>query len=282
VRDIMRRDPISVSETEDLALALQIMLWHEIRHLPVVRDGRVVGLLSERDVLAHRYPEEGGRALTGKVGDAMKHPVETIHPGAFVADAAARMSVQKIGALPVVDAGALVGMITTTDVLGASAWLEVEVTLSADDSIGAFMTSKVVAARPEQPLADAVATMIQNGVRHLPVVDGMKRVVGMLSERDVRTALGNPFDVLIGESPEPRANRLVALKVSDAMTKDPRTIRTDAPMNEALHAFVTERFGALPVVDEDDHLVGIVSYLDLLPRPPLSDRRSEATTPRHA
>ena len=47
VRDIMRRDVTSVTERDELALALQIMLWREIRHLPVVRDHRIVGVLSE-------------------------------------------------------------------------------------------------------------------------------------------------------------------------------------------------------------------------------------------
>ena len=84
--------------------------------------------------------------------------------------------------------------------LGANAWIPVEVAPSseagAEESVSTVMTTKLVAARAEDSLEDAVVMMVQHGLRHLPIIDGMNRVIGLLSERDVRRTIGNPLDVL--------------------------------------------------------------------------------------
>lgn len=261
VQDIMQRDVATVSENERLSLALQIMLWRNLRHLPVMREGRIVGLLSERDLLVRSAETTGARA-DGVVGDVMSHPVETIHPYALVADAAALMSTKKIGCLPVIDAGALVGILTATDVLGASAWIPVAERKQNEATVESKMTTNLVAAHRDDTMIDAVALMTQRGVRHLPVIDGVNHVIGIVSERDIRAALLNPLGPPGND--EGGARRLADLRVSQVMTPEPRTIHADAPLSAAAQALVTERFGALPVVDSQEHLVGMLSYIDLL------------------
>ncbi len=257
----MQRDVATVSEGDSLALAQQIMLWRQLRHLPVLRDERIVGILSDRDMLSHRLSEMSPYTMAGQVGEVMRHPVDTIHPGALVADAAARMSLQKLGCLPVVDAGSLVGIVTTTDVLGANAWLPIEMPVTFEEPVRTVMATEILALHADDSLEDAVAFMARRGVRHAPVIDGIKRVVGILSERDIRSAIGSPFEI---PSAEARSSKVATMKVLHAMTRDPRVIHEDAPLSEALQALLVERFGALPVVDDEDVLVGMVSYLDLL------------------
>jgi len=126
VADVMRRAVVTVLEHDDLALATQLMLWEELRHLPVVRGDAVVGVLSERDVVAHvAQVARNGSPSRRTVAEAMHAPVETIGSAASLAEAAARLAVHKIGCLPVVDGGALVGIVTTTDILAANAWLPI-------------------------------------------------------------------------------------------------------------------------------------------------------------
>ncbi|MDH3726415.1 MAG: CBS domain-containing protein, partial [Myxococcales bacterium] len=121
VVDVMQRNVVTVTEGDALTLARQLMLWRGVRHLPVVRTGRVVGILSERDLLSSIGPVGAQHTIEGTVEDAMKHPVETIEPLAPLADVAATMSVKKLGCLPVVREGELVGIITNTDLLGSMA-----------------------------------------------------------------------------------------------------------------------------------------------------------------
>lgn len=263
VRHVMRRNPITVAATDDLSLALQIMLWNGIRHLPVVQDGHLVGILSERDILAHRGSGESIYDMEGKVQDAMSGRVRTISSHAELSDAAGLMAVDKLGCLPVVDAGALIGIVTTTDLLANDAQCLVTPmpTRERDPEVGALMTRDPIAVMPDEPLLDATARMLQRGTRHLAVVDGLRRVVGILSDRDVRTAIGNPLGVLDEEGPTARLGRL---KVSDAMTPSPRVANEHEHLSTAIGAFLDERFGALPVVDDEQHLVGMLSYLDIL------------------
>lgn len=260
VRDVMTCDVSTVSPEHTVAQALQVMFWRDVRHLPVVSEGRVIGVITERDILAARPERASAYSADARVADVMTSPVETIHSKAELAEAAAIMAVQKVGCVPVVDAGSLVGIVTTTDLLAEMAQISVPPPKREFMASG-LMTTRVVAVMPDEPLLEAAAVMVQNGIRHLPVVDGMRRVVGILSERDIRTQVGNPLEVL--EREEPR-RRLSELHVADAMTKDPRTLPEDASVTDAVSALLDGRYGAVPVVDEEDRLLGMISYVDVL------------------
>jgi acetoin utilization protein AcuB len=120
VKDWMTRDPVTVTEATPLAEAYRIFHEYEIRHLPVVRGGRLVGIISNRDisrVLLQRLGE-GSVDELGTVGDAMITKVLTASPDEDVATAALRMHDAKIGALPVIDEQRnVVGILTTQDLL---------------------------------------------------------------------------------------------------------------------------------------------------------------------
>ena len=128
------------------------------------------------------------------------------------------------------------------------------------------------------PLADAAAEMAAGGFRHVPVVDSDGRLVGMISERDLRARLGT----------DPRgfasaADSALAERVAEVMTPDPIALPPHAPLGEALAVFTDDRVGAVPIVDDGERLVGIVSYVDLLGTiKALSEAaamHTEATTP---
>lgn len=262
VRELVRGGEIvTIGENEPIALALQLMVWNGIHHLPVVRDARVVGMLSDRDVLAHVWPDRTSKA-EGVVRDAMSSPVVVAPPSMDLEEAAAIMLRDRIDALPVVQEGALLGMLTSTDLLSHLAQCELAPSPPKEEAtVATLMVRRVEATFADDPLTEAAARMAARGVRHLPVVDGMMRVVGILSERDVRQATGaRLLEIEAGE----RAEYARRLRVSDAMTREPRTIDAGALLGEAVRALVEDRFGALPVVDEEDRLVGILSYVDLL------------------
>ncbi|HEU5060690.1 MAG TPA: CBS domain-containing protein, partial [Kofleriaceae bacterium] len=106
VRDIMRRSPLTVREDDGLGTAQALMAWNGIRHLPVVEQGRLSGILSERDLLAFRAIEPGWKAA--HVRDAMTPRPQFAHPEDSLTEVAGRMAAARIGALPVVERGSLV------------------------------------------------------------------------------------------------------------------------------------------------------------------------------
>src|SRR5512134_1008731 len=120
IRDIMRVGPHTIRDTEVLGAAQRLMTRSRVRHLPVIEDGKLIGILSERDVLAARAragPDEDWWAQP--VRGAMKSPVQTAHPDDPVVEIAGRMAAARIGAMPIVELGKLIGLATATDVLDA-------------------------------------------------------------------------------------------------------------------------------------------------------------------
>jgi acetoin utilization protein AcuB len=120
LRDIMKLRPLTVTEVTRLGEAHQLMSEHRIRHLPVVRGTRICGILSERDILEYRaktaFREDWWRA---PVSTAMVASPQTAGPDDSLTEVAGRLAASKIGAMPIVERGSLIGLVTVTDVLDA-------------------------------------------------------------------------------------------------------------------------------------------------------------------
>lgn len=252
VRELMTRSPVTVQDGDDVALGLQIMAWGRLRHLPVLHENRLVGVVSERDLLASRQDNP-------RVGEVMTSPAQVADPEDEVSDAAHRMVGARLGCLPVVTRGKLVGIVTVTDLVAAHG------TPGAADNLGVpvseAMTRTPIAVSPDDFLLEAVRLISTRQVRHAPVVDPDLHVVGMLSDRDIRLALGATL-LFTGDGGAPPRLRL--LKVRDAMSSDPALVHEDTQLAQAAALFLQRNVGALPVVDRQDRLVGILSYVDVL------------------
>ncbi len=113
VGDFMTRELVTLKETDDLALAEQILRLGGIRHLPVVRDHKLVGLLTHRDLL-RAFATRSARNTPAR--DVMTREPVTVRPTTSLVHAARIMLANKYGCLPVCDEGAkLVGIITESD-----------------------------------------------------------------------------------------------------------------------------------------------------------------------
>jgi CBS-domain-containing membrane protein len=128
-----------------------------------------------------------------------------------------------------------------------------------DLPVDRVMTRRPDTVGPEDALGDAAGLMVSGGYRHLPVVDTDGRLVGMLSERDLRARLGSELEKFADAG-----RQLLSDTVDAAMRPDPITVGRRARVREALEILIDDRVGALPVTDDADRLVGIVSYVDLL------------------
>jgi acetoin utilization protein AcuB len=247
---------MAVPPDESIALALQTMLWTGFRHLPVVDGERLVGVITERDLFRYQATQGVVEPTRQPIRDAMSKPVHYADAGESLAVASERMAANKIGCLPILELGKLVGIVTTNDVLRAQLSLHddgVPLSWSAKD----VMTFSPVTTTPDEFLVNAIAKMSLARVRHLPVLDGQGHVVGMLSDRDVRL---HTEDVS-GFTPRLRDERL---RVRSVMSRDVISVRPDASPSVLLTAFTDWRLGALPVVDAEGRLIGVVSYIDVL------------------
>jgi CBS domain-containing protein len=125
VKDIMTREVATLSSDDELSLANDIMRLGRIRHLPVVSGETLVGIISERDLFrsslaqALGYGHKDTREVmkTLHIKDIMVKEVATVSPDMDLRVAVAMMAERKIGCLPVVQDGKLMGLVTETDIL---------------------------------------------------------------------------------------------------------------------------------------------------------------------
>jgi len=115
-----------------------------------------------------------------------------------------------------------------------------------------WMTPHPVTVPPSAPVEEAYRLLVEYEIRHLLVME-RGHLIGLVSDRD----LARPLLLEAQEGPETRT-------VADVMTRKVRTIRADDPIANAAQLMHNEKIGALPVVDHEGHLVGILTTQDLL------------------
>ena len=122
------------------------------------------------------------------------------------------------------------------------------------------MTRKVITVDQEAGILDAQELMVRNKIRHLPIIDDNQQLIGIVTDRDIRSALPYHFY----DAPQNEKKKIGKLKVKDIMTKDPISISPTYTIQDALLLIQNSKVGALPVVDDKKRLKGIISVRDLL------------------
>lgn len=123
-----------------------------------------------------------------------------------------------------------------------------------------WMTPNVVAVKPGTSLLKCRNLLKEKNIRRLPVVDDANKVVGIVSDRDVRGA--SPSKATTLEVHEMQY-LLAELKAKDIMTPRPLTVKPDATVEEAALLMLDRKIGGLPVVNDEGTLVGIITDQDL-------------------
>jgi acetoin utilization protein AcuB len=124
------------------------------------------------------------------------------------------------------------------------------------------MTRDVVTVNESTPLLEAQALMRQGRFRHLPVVDADRRLLGIVTDRDIRSAL--PYHLAKGGGDTAEKDQYAHLQVAGAMSTGVTTLSPSHTIQDALLMIQEKTVGAFPVVDEHMILVGILSVRDLL------------------
>jgi acetoin utilization protein AcuB len=123
-----------------------------------------------------------------------------------------------------------------------------------------LMTAEPASVRLDTPISRAWEVLRDLDVRHLPVVNQDRELVGILSDRDLAVA---PLPPLETELLGPDRHRLDQ-PVSTIMSADVLAVEVEDDVTEAIDLMVENKVGAVPVVDPERHVVGIISYLDVL------------------
>lgn len=125
--ELMTPDPETLTADDTVRDAMDLLYSLGVRHIPIVRRGRLVGMVSDRDLrdvalptlAAFEHPEESRKAWARKLGDVMHGDVISVGPEEDAAEIIDLMIDHKVGAIPVVDPDSeeLVGIVSYIDVL---------------------------------------------------------------------------------------------------------------------------------------------------------------------
>ena len=130
-----------------------------------------------------------------------------------------------------------------------------------DVKLKELMVSPVVSVQAEEDFKNVEAKFRTRGIRHLPVVDNMNHVVGLITQRDLYRII-SPRHTEDGYVYDP--SMLTDFVLSRQMTASPHTLMADDPVSKALDVMIRNKYGCIPIVNTENKLVGIVTSRDIL------------------
>lgn len=191
VGDAMTKKPITILPDSLMPKAARIMLENKITALPVIEDGKLIGILTNSDLLRFILAEYPGLKKSILVNQYMTDEVVTVEPFTSLLEAHRLMGTKRIRSLPVIKNGEMVGMVTRTDLMSSdpsrlASRNNQEASLKIlTQPVEKVMTSHVVSISPDAPLVEAARLMLENKFHSLPVLDQEKKLVGIITESDL-------------------------------------------------------------------------------------------------
>ena len=122
-----------------------------------------------------------------------------------------------------------------------------------------YMTREPVTLHESDPLREAVQLVMVRRIRHIPILNAEEKLVGIVTDRDVKRTLPSPLSSTAQEEHEAV---LETTALSQVMTREPITTTPEADIADAVEVLVDSRIGGLPVLDDDGVLVGVFTEKD--------------------
>ena len=141
-------------------------------------------------------------------------------------------------------------------------------------AIGDIMSKPVKTINVNEDFSRTEELFVKLKIRHLPVVDNSKKLIGLISQRDVYRAVsprrfvdGTVYfreGIIIDQDGYYEKESLNQFILNHIMHKNPKALTADRPIGNALHIMVTDKVGCVPIVDKDYHVVGVITRFDFL------------------
>jgi len=279
---------IHTSRFADIAWRLPILIeWIDRadvveRLLPSIKDMVKRGLITVEDTNVELYCAYPVRDVSAalRVRDVMSREVVSVAPDAPVRGVVELMLGKTYRAVPVVDSGVPVGIITNSDLIrrgGLTMRMQLLEALDTPDlhaeleriargakNASGIMTSELVTIPASAPLTQAAEIMSFRRLKRLPVVDEHGALVGMLSRLDVLRTAARTYEPKEGEPRE--IGLAVDAPVSRIMRTDVPMVLPDSRVPEIVQAVTSTRLNRCLVVDHDRHVLGKITDAEVLDR----------------
>ena len=261
VKDIMREEVFLVDKDQNIQDALKLMKKHRVSRLPVVNTNQdhikeLVGMVTEKDIALKLGSSKYGNLPPSHfhVSTVMNPEPTTIASNKSIGNAAEMIIEHRIGGMPVVDDGEIVGMLTKTDFVEICQGKPFNATKIVDR-----MNNDLATVSPYDRLVHARRCLIDKEIGRLPVVvdDSLE---GIVTAKDVAMAMISFRKIVPDKYKNARIRNLL---VEDVMTQNVKTIDQVATLDEVSSLMLENRFSGIPVTD-DGELAGIITKTDLI------------------
>jgi CBS domain-containing protein len=265
LEDVMTRKVVTAYPSASLDYVRALMLQNRISRVVIVNEySTPVGIITDKDIMRYKLEKDSKKLEEALVLPVMSKPLVTETEATPVSSCAKRMLASAISSVVVVRGGVVVGIVTKTDLCMFYA-------MSGERrrEVRFEMTARPITVRASQSIVEAARIMSEKNISRLPVVDG--HLDGIVTASDLTTvnpALSpaanreKPRDVLMWE-------KLILPKevgpqtVADIMTRNPITVLDTSYLSDAAKLMIFHHISGLPVLDENDRLVGIVTKTDV-------------------
>jgi len=262
VKDLMAKDLLVVDKDQNIHDVLKIMKKHKISRLPVINTNHnhqkeLVGIITEKDIAFRLGSSKYGNLAPSHfhVSTVMTPKPVTVESDSNVVTAAKIMLEHKIGGVPVLEGRELNGMLTKSDLLSTFQGRPF-----SEIAIKDRMKTDFISIGSQERLVHARRLIFDEDVGRLPVIDNGE-LEGILTAKDIALSMMS-FRKVVPDKHQPA--RIRNLMVEDVMTQNVKTINQSAVVSDAAIMMIENNFSGLPVVDDNDKMVGLITKTDFL------------------
>lgn len=248
IEEIMK-SPTHVDKDEKLSYAVELFEKHNIARLPVLEEGKLVGIVTQKDVMEKiGYFKEDLKVSTFHISTCMTKNPFTLRPSEDVKKAVDLFCSKGISGIPIVERE-LVGMVTKLDVIEVHDYSQ---------KVSSCYNPHFLSISVDERLVHARMLMLENNERCLPVING--ELKGVITTSDVVFKLYRFMELV-----DKHQGTLVRnISVMEAMNQNPETTTPVQDLEEVKAIMVKENLSTLPVVDAEKTVVGLISKDEMI------------------
>ncbi len=254
VNQIMSSPVIALDKDQPLANAIDLMKRNEISRLVALQEGKIVGVITEKDIARGLGSSAAYRLPPGRmhVSNVMSTNPITVAPDLMAKRAAEIMLDHDVSGLPVIEGEHLVGIVTKLDFAKVCSGYE-------EVYVGQVMQASPTTVSPGDRVIHARRLLLDEDLICLPVTEA-GGLVGIVTVRNVAMKLAAFQEVVPDRY---KSGRIRNLLVEDIMTQPATTARTDEKLSKVASLMLERRFSSLPVLNLEEELVGLLTKTQL-------------------